>query len=107
MGECMECPVEYAEQDFDCNPLGVRRLTTDELITNSRSCNLCRAPITPPGDYGYWCWSETETDEDEPEWVALCWGCARAMVYGESDERDPRTGKRASDGLENLKREGV
>ncbi len=85
MSECMQCPVEYAEQDFDCNPIGVANLKTDDRINNSRSCELCRAPITPPGDFGFYDW---DTEDEEPEWVALCWGCARGIVYAESDERE-------------------
>ncbi len=101
MSECMDCPVEYFDQDFDCKPLGVRKLTPDERIQNSRSCNLCRAPIGPDGDFGYFDFSETD-DDDEPEWVPLCFGCYRPIAYAESDVVDPRTGERATDRIKRL-----
>lgn len=100
MGECMDCPVEYAEQQFDCDPTTARRVTPDERIQFGRSCNLCRAPLGPESDYGYWDFSNIEDDGEDPDWVPLCFGCYRPIAYGESDVTDPKTGKRATDGLE-------
>ena len=102
MSECMQCPTEYHEQDFDGKPLGVSELDSNQLIDLSKSCAVCRAPISPRGDFGYQDFT-VQSDEDsdrDPEWVPLCWACWRPIAYAETDTVDPRTGERATDGLE-------
>lgn len=87
--EVMPHPVEHHEQDFDLDPtVGVPRVGRSKYVhlRERFHCGVCgSAPILALSDYGYmdFTLSRDEVDDDEPEWVGLCWGCAKPIVEGE------------------------
>jgi len=89
--ECAQAERAYAEDGLDGNP-PVQGKRADLANRNPYACRVCSASISALSDYGYYDYTMMATgdpkldcagDGDEPEWVAMCWGCRRAMAYYE------------------------
>lgn len=86
--ECMAAPASYTEVCFDLDPkVGCNHRKRDQYLHSSgmvHRCGVCNsAPISALSDYGYTDFTYCDEDDGEPEWVGLCWECARPIVYGE------------------------
>lgn len=95
--ECAQAERAYAEDELDGNP-PVQGKRADLANRHPYACKSCGASISALSDYGFFDYSMMATgnpkldcaeDGDEPEWVALCWGCRRPMVYAENGEDLP------------------